>query len=166
MDILFKQISEAPAQKGIKDLQEANIFYKNNLESIKAYARNPQAFKYKFADDKPATSIIRAYQTKVQIAEEALAKLNLLDDQSREKQIEEARLELEQIKNDLALLTDQQKNILSFEKNKFVKVEDAIKEIKGEAKEDSLYPLIPAAIGILIGLYVLVTRPELVFWFF
>lgn len=163
---LFDQISGGSAPSGLAAIREAKEFYDSRIRDISAYSRNPQAFGYELAKNKPPTDIIRTYEAKVKEAQTALSKVETtFSDEKAAEQKGLMKKNIEDMKNELSQVAAQLKSIITFEKEKFPEIEEALKDTGGEAGQDSLIPLIPAALGILIGLYVIVTRPGLVFWF-
>lgn len=165
---LISQMSGGAGVTGLDALREAKEFYESRIRDISAYARNPQAFGgYRLAENKMPNDIIGTYEAKIRQAITQLDKVeDKLDPKDALKKQEATKAHIEGIKEEITKIGSQLKSIITFEKDKFPEIEEALKDSGGEATQDSLIPLIPAALGILIGLYVIVTRPGLVFWFF
>lgn len=167
LNALISQVTGGAGVTGLDALRDAKEFYDSRIRDISAYARSPKAFGgYRPAENKQPNDIIGTYESKIKQAITQLSKVeDKLDTKEAEKKQEATKASIEGIKEDISKVAAQLKNIITFEKEKFPEIEEALKQGGGEAEQESIIPLIPAALGILIGLYVIVTRPGLVFWF-
>ncbi|MHC1738049.1 MAG: hypothetical protein AB9882_08585 [Ignavibacteriaceae bacterium] len=164
---LFNQVGGS-SSPGLDVVRDAKEFYESRIRDISAYARNPQAFGgYRLAEKKMPNDIIGTYESKIK---QALVQLDQVQDKidpkEAERHKETTKANIDEIKKEISQVATNLKTIITFEKEKFPEIEEAINVAGGEVEKESIYPLIPAALGILIGLYVIVTRPGLVFWFF